>query len=322
MREDRQESLATHRQASVRFVMASLLFLGGAAAGAWRPAWAANLLQNPRFDGGLSGWQDQDDSLGTGGWESFDANGAPGSGSAVVTNLDPEVGITLSRVYQCRPVNGGADYTAAAETFIPQGQARTGVASLQLLWFDNPNCGFPALNFEPVEQTASLGSWIPLSGAVTAPPQAMSVLFSFWVEKTATGGSLKANFDNAFFGPAGGAACLGGETALCLTGSRFKVEATWRKPDGQTGAARAVPLTSDSGYFWFFNAANAELFVKVRDACLPPYDHFWVFAAGLTNVRVELKVTDTETGEVETYINPLNRPFQPIQDTDAFATCP
>ena len=83
-----------------------------------------------------------------------------------------------------------------------------------------------------------------------------------------------------------------------------------------------MALTADSGYFWFFNAANAELFVKVKDACVPPFDHFWVFAAGLTNVRVVLTVTDSATDEVRTYVNPLNSPFQPIQDTEAFATCP
>ncbi len=116
--------------------------------------------------------------------------------------------------------------------------------------------------------------------------------------------------------------CTSSSTALCLTGSRFRVEATWRTPDGQTGPAQAFQLTPDSGYFWFFNAANAELFVKVRDACVPAYDRFWFFAAGLTNVRVDITVTDTKTGESKPYTNPLNRPFAPIQDTDAFATCP
>jgi hypothetical protein len=116
--------------------------------------------------------------------------------------------------------------------------------------------------------------------------------------------------------------CTPSATALCLTGSRFRVEATWRTPQGQTGSAQAIPLSSDSGYFWFFSAANAELFVKVKNACVPAFDRFWFFAAGLTNVRVDITVTDTKTGESKPYINRLNRPFAPIQDTDAFATCP
>jgi len=80
-------------------------------------------------------------------------------------------------------------------------------------------------------------------------------------------------------------------------------------------------LTGDTGYFWFFNASNVEMVVKVLDTCSFT-DRFWVFAGGLTNVRVDITVTDTETGVVRTYRNPLNTPFQPIQDTNAFATCP
>jgi ribulose-5-phosphate 4-epimerase/fuculose-1-phosphate aldolase len=48
----------------------------------------------------------------------------------------------------------------------------------------------------------------------------------------------------------------------------------------------------------------------------------WVFAAGLTNVEVTLRVVDTFAGSVKTYVNPLGTAYQPIQDTSAFATCP
>jgi len=44
--------------------------------------------------------------------------------------------------------------------------------------------------------------------------------------------------------------------------------------------------------------------------------------AGLTDVEVELRVTDTETGDLKTYVNPQGKRFQPVQDTQAFATCP
>jgi hypothetical protein len=41
----------------------------------------------------------------------------------------------------------------------------------------------------------------------------------------------------------------------------------------------------------------------------------------LTNVQVDLTVTDTQNGTVKTYRNPQNTSFQPIQDTSAFSTC-
>ena len=47
-----------------------------------------------------------------------------------------------------------------------------------------------------------------------------------------------------------------------------------------------------------------------------------VAAGGLTNVRVELTVTDTSTGIPRTYVNPQGKQFQPIQDTGAFDACP
>jgi hypothetical protein len=117
------------------------------------------------------------------------------------------------------------------------------------------------------------------------------------------------------------ALCSTQPQALCLQGGRFKVEAFWRTPQGQSGQAQAVPLTADSGYFWFFSDSNIELVTKVLDACAF-VDRFWVFAGGLTNVEVRLEVTDTATGTVREYLNPLDQPYLPLQDANAFETCP
>jgi len=116
--------------------------------------------------------------------------------------------------------------------------------------------------------------------------------------------------------------CTPGPQALCLSGGRFRVEAAWMTKDGAAGEGNTIPLTADTGAFWFFNSENVEILVKVLDACSTPFDSFWVFAAGLTNVEVTLTITDTETGMVKTYDNPLDRAFQPVQDTSAFLTCP
>jgi hypothetical protein len=116
--------------------------------------------------------------------------------------------------------------------------------------------------------------------------------------------------------------CLNDATTLCLNNGRFQVAAQWRTADGRSGAGQAVSLTDDSGYFWFFGASNVELVVKALNACTQPAPRYWVFASGLTDVGVDLTVTDTKTGTVKTYSNPIGRPFQAIQDTGAFATCP
>lgn len=107
---------------------------------------------------------------------------------------------------------------------------------------------------------------------------------------------------------------------LELANGRFTVEARWKEPGGDAGFGEPMALTSDTGYFWFFNEENVEVLIKVLDACSFA-DRFWVFAAGLTNVEVELTVVDTLAQVEQTYTNPLGQPFQPTQDTATFATC-
>jgi quinoprotein glucose dehydrogenase len=116
--------------------------------------------------------------------------------------------------------------------------------------------------------------------------------------------------------------CVADAHTLCLVDGRFRVRASFRTAKPLTGQGLASPLTEDSGYFTFFAEENVEVLVKVHDACVAPFDRYWVFAAGLTNVEVTLTVADTERDVVRRYDNPLGRAFPPIQDTSAFATCP
>jgi len=116
--------------------------------------------------------------------------------------------------------------------------------------------------------------------------------------------------------------CAEDAKTLCLQDDRFSVTMTWRTPQGNSGVGQAVPLTDDTGYFWFFQDSNVEVVVKVLDACVDRFRRYWVFAGGLTNVEATLVVQDTATGFQRTYENPLRTPFQPIQDVQAFATSP
>lgn len=119
----------------------------------------------------------------------------------------------------------------------------------------------------------------------------------------------------------GVASCTPTSEALCLNNGRFRVTATFETPSSTSGNARAVKLTDETGYFWFFNSSNVEVVAKVLDGC-GFNNSYWFFAGGLTNVRTVLTVTDTATGTVRTYVNPQGTAFQPIQDTSAFSTCP
>ena len=160
----------------------------------------------------------------------------------------------------------------------------------------------------------------------------LNALIVFTLNATGTW-EIRANHSD-FFGQTSGPysltlACTGGgpsactpsATSLCLSGGRFRVQTTWRTSQGTSGVGNAIPLTADSGYFWFFDAGNIEVVTKVLNACSFS-NRIWVFSAGLTNVEVVMTVTDTRNGSFKTYTNPLNAAYQPIQDVQAFATCP
>ncbi len=112
------------------------------------------------------------------------------------------------------------------------------------------------------------------------------------------------------------ASCSPSATRLCLQGGRFAVEARWKDFQGKTGTGQAVPLSGDTGYFWFFGPDNVEVVLKVLDG-RPLNNKFWAFYGALSSVEYTLTVTDTETGKVKTYTNPSGR-LASVADTAAF----
>ncbi len=146
---------------------------------------------------------------------------------------------------------------------------------------------------------------------------------TYTVSLTATNASGSGTTTKSITASNGGPLpCTVNPKQLCLNNGRFAVTAGFETPDGTVGTGNGVGLTADSGYFWFFNADNVEVVIKVLNGCAIN-DAYWVFAAGLTNVSVALTVTDTQTGAVYTNNNPQGLAFVPIQDTGAFPTsCP
>ena len=197
---------------------------------------------------------------------------------------------------------------------------------IRLTWTDNSN------NETEFRVEQKVGSSFQDLGSVSANATAVNVTnlnagtaYTFRVRaRNGAGNSAYSNEASATTAGGGGGqpgVCTAGPTTMCLSGGRFRVEATYRTPSGQSGSGQAVAITADTGYFWFFDAANIEVIVKLLNACSFA-NRFWVFGAGLTNVEVTLTITDTRNGTVKTYTNPQGTAFQPVQDTNAFATCP
>jgi hypothetical protein len=100
------------------------------------------------------------------------------------------------------------------------------------------------------------------------------------------------------------AVCLPDATTLCLNAGRFQVRVLFNAPTLGivNGSAQAVPLTSDTGYLWFFSPNNVELVIKAVDG-RAFNQFFWVFYGALSDVEYTITVTDSETGIVKTYHN-------------------
>jgi predicted GH43/DUF377 family glycosyl hydrolase len=197
------------------------------------------------------------------------------------------------------------------------------------MWYDGGGQG----NFDIGYATSSDGVTWTKGGGHGGPVLRAGYLRSDWDSRWVF--SPRVAFDDTtahmwFMGvPHDGAPAIGYATASLdhlfdpphtLNDNRFAVSVYWWDADGNAGEGVSVKLTDDSGYDWFFDPANIELVIKVLDGCAVN-GHYWVFAAGLTNVGVSITVTDTATSEQATYLNTLGEAFQPIQDNTAFAVC-
>ena len=108
--------------------------------------------------------------------------------------------------------------------------------------------------------------------------------------------------------------CSPDVTTLCLHSRRFKVQASYVDYAGVPGSARAVALTDDSGYFWFFTSTNVEMVAKVVPFCDGASGNYGFYASGLTDVDVTFTVADTRDGITRQYRNPLGTRFCTIAD--------
>ena len=146
-------------------------------------------------------------------------------------------------------------------------------------------------------------SAFPSDSAVATPAEAPSAA-GIETRSTEELYGMYAVLSQATASPAGaGAGCTQGSTTLCLSQARFQVSVDWEVPSqNRSGFGTAVPVTADTGYFWFFSEANVELMIKVLDA-RTVNQHFWVFYGALSNVKYTITVRDTQTGAVKTYVN-------------------
>ncbi len=195
--------------------------------------------------------------------------------------------------------------------------------SVELAWQDNSTDETAFDIFErPINETdftliASVGSNTTSFVVEGLPP---ATYRSYRVASSNAGGRSSATNEASAVTLGEVRACVEDDQTLCLNEGRFQVSAAWATAAGATGRGGSVPLTADTGAFWFFDPANVEMVVKLLDGC-GLNEHFWVFAGGLTDTEVQLTVVDTETGIAGTWFNPEGTLLAPVQDPMAFETC-
>jgi hypothetical protein len=196
--------------------------------------------------------------------------------------------------------------------------------SIQLTW--NDNASDETSYVVEMRPTAS-GAYAPIAtlaaNATSYTATGLTALTSYTFRvKTHNGFGDSATSNEAAATTLANVPTCSDPNALCLAANRFSVTATFDTTGGLHGTGQPIRLTADTGYFWFFAATNVEVVIKVLDACgFTARPAFWVFASGLTDVHVVITVTDLVSGQSHMYVNPIQTPFQPIQDTETFQTC-
>jgi ELWxxDGT repeat protein len=164
-----------------------------------------------------------------------------------------------------------------------------------------------------------LGSASPVRFVTSGPLVFFAVGNQIWKTDSTPEGATQV--PSPGFGPSDLAPFQGGIAFLANSGNNralFAPAAVPCQPDfqGKTGKGKAVNLTPDTGWFWFFDPANVEVMIKVLDGT-PLNGKHWVFYGALSSVEYTITVTDTRTGAQKTYKNPSGR-LASVADTGAF----
>jgi plastocyanin len=253
--------------------------------------------------------------------------GAPST--ATVTIRDDDTTGTPGSLSFAAATLGVGEAAGTAQLVVRRTGGTTGPVSVRVMTHDGTATG--GLDFVHVDQVVSFGAGDAANKTVTVPilddgdVEANEQLHAMLTAPTGgaalaepTMAAVEIADDDTASGP-----CVLDDQTLCLAGGRFRVTVDFRAPaDAAPRPATKIDLRDESGLFWFFSESNVEMLVKVLNACVEPFDRYWVFYAATTNVEFTVRVTDTLRNQTRVYTNPQGQRALPVQDTDAFATCP
>ena len=248
------------------------------------------------------------------------------------TGHAPPAGVTVDRAFLTRLNTQSGQQTILAE-FLPLNPSINTSDGLAI-GPDQPFSGATWFGFSGRIQPFTVpllraGEIFTLAFAVSYPPGQRDQLKGLKVQFASGEGEPDGFPDYSgshrvnFFAPGALPNCLPTQSVLCLAGHRFRADLKWK--DSASGPLRpgkvaGVP-TDGSGLFFFTDPKSFDALIKVINSC-GENNRYWVFASAPTSDAVTITVTDTKANRTKQYVNPLGRPFPPVQDTNAFATCP
>lgn len=121
--------------------------------------------------------------------------------------------------------------------------------------------------------------------------------------------------------PASAGACVSSATTLCLGSDRYQVRIDWQSPTAQGQGQVFSALSGSTGFFTLDDGAYVDSIVRVVDAC-GINDHSWVFFADLSQLGLDLSVTDLSVGSSQQYSFGLGSVHHPVADTQALPCTP
>lgn len=183
---------------------ARIWLLGALAMSIATMAQGQNLLANGGFDTMIAPWLNFAPENGTSEWSSFDANGAPGSGSVLVMNTSKDPMANGAGVIQSGiPVSGGEYYLVKVSVFVPSGQPITAEVTMEIQFYATPTsfCNhFIIGDFTPA--VPATGVWSPILRVTRAPQAATCALVALETYPNGVGETFVAYFDQALLIPA------------------------------------------------------------------------------------------------------------------------
>ncbi len=117
-------------------------------------------------------------------------------------------------------------------------------------------------------------------------------------------------------------ACEPSSSRACLRNSRYSVETTWKKGNGETGPGLlAGPTSASSSLFSLIVPENWAVLVKIQDGCAAN-GKMWVYGAVTSDLEVEIRVRDEVAGTEKRYRKPPGAAPFGLRDRAAFPCAP